>query len=127
MKPIPLQLAIVLVRTWTHVYTWRLPDAIRESRRAEIESDLWESQHDRADGFASAFLVLARLLVGIPDDVAWRVAHRGRFDIVMGTIAATVFVMTALFLVDLGRARRLPVPPAPAASVLRPISPVQIP
>ena len=127
MTSIPLHLAIVLVRVWTRIYTWRLPHAICESRRAEIESDLWESRHDRAAGIASAFQMIARLLLGIPDDLTWRVAHRGGFDVVMSTIAATVVVMTALFLVDLGRARRLPVPPAPAASLLRPITPVQAP
>jgi hypothetical protein len=125
MNPIPLRVAVLVVRAWTRLYTWRLPEAIRESRRAEIESDLWESQHDGAGDAASALQIIARLLLGAPDDLRWRVTHGGRLDAVIATIAAAVVLFMALFLVDLGRARRLPVPPAPASSLLRPITPVQ--
>jgi hypothetical protein len=37
---------VACVRRWTCVYTWRLPPAVRDARREEIESDLWESSHD---------------------------------------------------------------------------------
>ena len=39
-------LAITVTRWWTRVYTLGLPADLREARRAEIESDLWESLHD---------------------------------------------------------------------------------
>jgi hypothetical protein len=41
-----LRTAIALVRAWTRVYTWQMPADEREARRSEIESDLWELQHD---------------------------------------------------------------------------------
>ena len=40
--------AVAVLRAWTHVYTWRLDPGLRERRRAEIESDLWEFQQDPA-------------------------------------------------------------------------------
>ena len=59
---------------WTRIYTHRLPSAERRARLAEIESDLWEFEHDSdapTDGWR-AVQVLARLVLGIRDDVAWR-------------------------------------------------------
>jgi hypothetical protein len=38
--------AASLVRSWTWLYTCGLPAAVRDARRAEIESDLWEFFHD---------------------------------------------------------------------------------
>ena len=63
--------AIELARLWTRVYTFGLDPALRDRRRAEIESDLWESQQD-ADGHAQ---ILPRLVAGAIDDVLWRVTH----------------------------------------------------
>jgi uncharacterized protein (TIGR03435 family) len=70
-----LPLAMTLVRTWTRVYTHGLPQAERNDRQAEIESDLWEFTHDpdAPQGGWAAMQILARLLTGIPDDVAWRI------------------------------------------------------
>lgn len=65
--------AIALVRAWTFVYTSGLPRADRERRRAEVESDLWESSRDHAADPTLAFYIAARLLFGIVDDVRWRV------------------------------------------------------
>jgi len=42
-----LRLATALVRLWTRVFTLGMPDRVREWRRAEIESDLWEQAHDQ--------------------------------------------------------------------------------
>ena len=41
------------VRAWTRLYTWRVAPSLREARRAEIESDLWEHLH--ADGALPPF------------------------------------------------------------------------
>jgi hypothetical protein len=73
----PVRLSCGVVRLWTRAYTWGLPPAARESRRDEIESDLWEWQHDgdRASGAGGAAHVLARLMLGLHDDVRWRVAR----------------------------------------------------
>ncbi|HJU42562.1 MAG TPA: hypothetical protein VJ691_07085 [Vicinamibacterales bacterium] len=68
------KLAMVLVRCWTRLYTSGLPPELRTARRAEIDSDLWELEHDPDPvgkrGIASQ--ILARLVVGLPDDLAWR-------------------------------------------------------
>jgi len=77
MNPPLLRVAVRCVRTWTWLYTWRMPQPSRERRRAEIESDLWEFQHDRSArrGRWSAFHVLVRLLFGVPADLLWRAEH----------------------------------------------------
>lgn len=67
---------IACVRCWTCMYTWRLPPAVRDARREEIESDLWESSHD--PGLTQAELAiqtLMRLTLGVADDLAWRFAQ----------------------------------------------------
>jgi hypothetical protein len=69
-------LAVVsnLVRAWTRVYTWGMRTELRDARRIEIESDLWESQHHSV-GDGSALQILLRLLLGIPADLSWRAEH----------------------------------------------------
>lgn len=69
-----LPLVIALTRGWLRAYTCQMPRHLAESRRAEIESDLWEMQHDRdlTRGRASGSIALARLIKGIPCDIAWR-------------------------------------------------------
>jgi TonB family protein len=58
------------------MYTWRLPPAVREARREEIESDLWESSHDGDMTHAElAIQMVMRLMLGIYDDLAWRVGQ----------------------------------------------------
>src|SRR6188508_1739133 len=74
MSPRLPGLAENLVYAWTRLYTWRLPANLRDDRRREIASDLWESHHD-ADGrgrMRHGLQVLGRMLAGIPDDVLWR-------------------------------------------------------
>src|SRR5262245_49463594 len=86
-----LPLAANLVRAWTRVYTRGLPPADRTARLAEIASDLWEFEHDPdapRDGRA-AMNVLARLLTGIPDDLAWRM------DVGVAAHGAPVSVLAA--------------------------------
>ena len=70
-------LAGIVVRAWTLAYTVGAPARIREERRDEIASDLWE--HARAgaeEGLrhrAIAGQMLARCFLGIGADVSWRV------------------------------------------------------
>ena len=112
-----LSLAVRCVRGWTRLYTWRMPAASRETRRAEIESDLWEFQCDEARDHAlvSASHILLRLVIGIPDDLGWRVEQAA----VAGTLAqrsialsarvagAAVFIC-ALWVMDADASRRRP-------------------
>jgi hypothetical protein len=67
MTSLLMRLAVNCVRGWTWLYTWRMPPAFRETRRAEIESDLWECQCDAAEdhGVGSTRHVLCRLLIGM--------------------------------------------------------------
>ena len=59
--------AVGLTRWWTRVYTAGLPVDLRDTRRAEVESDLWESV---SDGAPSRH-ILARLALGVADDLTW--------------------------------------------------------
>lgn len=74
MISLPLRLAVSAVRVWTRAYTWGLPAAVAEERRAEVDSDLWELQHDpeAAPAFAAAAQIAGRLIVGLADDLLWR-------------------------------------------------------
>src|SRR5689334_20634818 len=107
-----LNASSAIVRTWTRLYTWRLPALARDTRRGEIESDLWEFAHDRESerGVTRAVQVLARLIAGIPDDVSWRASHVTvgstpmRAAISVGTaviVATAVWVYAVTMPVDL--------------------------
>ena len=56
-----------VARHWTRLYTAGLPADVRDTRRAEVESDLWESLLD-ATGSRH---ILARLALGVVDDLTW--------------------------------------------------------
>jgi hypothetical protein len=56
-----------VARHWTRLYTAGLPADVRDMRRAEVESDLWESLLD-ATGSRH---ILARLALGVVDDLTW--------------------------------------------------------
>jgi hypothetical protein len=109
--------AEALVRTWTRLYTWRVPPAVRDARRAEIESDLWEFEHDPArpdDGTVAAHILL-RWLAGVPDDVCWRRDHRTPADRparVAMILAVVAIVLASAWVVAVLRPVELPVPPA---------------
>ena len=79
--------AAAVVRAWTRAYTAWLAPTIREARRAEIDSDLWEHAHAAndvsADPQSVAGQILARCLLGIVADLTWRVqmaAGPGRLE-----------------------------------------------
>lgn len=65
-----MPLALSVTRTWLRVYTLGLDPEIARGRREEIESDLWEMQHDAAQ--RSPLRIVQRLLGGIADDIGWR-------------------------------------------------------
>lgn len=66
---------MAMVRAWTRTYTWNLEPAVRDARRAEIESDLWEQTRSTDVRLRIALEILGRLLLGIPDDIRWRFEH----------------------------------------------------
>jgi hypothetical protein len=62
-----------VVRIWTRLYTVGLPANQQLERRSEIASDLWELEHDATStASARAIQTIARLLLGIPFDLLWR-------------------------------------------------------
>jgi uncharacterized protein (TIGR03435 family) len=104
-----MRLAVDCVREWTWLYTWGMSPASRETRRAEIESDLWEFQCDAAGDhvFVSASHILLRLVIGIPDDLGWRVeqeALAGRLAqesmALCARVAGAALFVCALWVID---------------------------
>lgn len=77
---------LALVRAWVRLYTGGLRAEVRDTRRAEIESDLWEHVHDeRARGLRPLPItlhVIGRMLRGLPADLSWRLRHRPRRGVV---------------------------------------------
>lgn len=65
-------IVVLMVRVWTRVYTFGLPEDNRVRREQEIESDLWESLNDE-HAPVRPWALLARLIIGVPDDLGWRV------------------------------------------------------
>jgi cytochrome b6-f complex iron-sulfur subunit len=67
------------VRLWVRLYTLNLPQDVKERRRLEIESDVWEQVAD-VGGLrpALAFAIGLRCLCGAPADVAWRLSAPGQ-------------------------------------------------
>jgi hypothetical protein len=127
-----LSLATAIVRAWTRCYTCRLPPALRDARRAEIESDLWEFEADaRQHGgrsTLSAAHMLARVLLGVPDDVLWRAEHGaaggriGRSLWVTLAVAVVALVAIALWALPVLAPAELPTP-APMAFIAAPPPP----
>jgi hypothetical protein len=77
-----IRLALALARAWVTLYTRGVPAALRDARRAEIASDLWEQRHDQAkdrrQGLLAAGGLLGRVVRGAPSDLAWCIEHRTR-------------------------------------------------
>jgi hypothetical protein len=73
MKSISVHGAVALVRIWTQFYTMWMEPTIRDARRAEIDSDLWEQCAAEQSGPLLALRIVARLSLGMTDDLRWRV------------------------------------------------------
>jgi uncharacterized protein (TIGR03435 family) len=109
-----LGILIACVRAWTRLYTSRLPPAVRNRRRAEIDSDLWEWLADQASEppGTGAVRLLLRLLLGMPDDVAWRVelgvldpvSHRSLT--LIGQTLGAAFVLCAMGVIHVDAIRK---------------------
>jgi hypothetical protein len=69
--------AAFMVRIWTWLYTSYLPVVVRDARRLEIASDLWELRHDHSNrsDLRVAGVIGARLLFGLVDDLKWSFEH----------------------------------------------------
>jgi hypothetical protein len=73
-------LASRLTQRWVRAYTVHLDPALRDTRRAELASDLWEHEAAaRRMGLGSVRInaqILRRLLAGISADLSWRRQQR---------------------------------------------------
>jgi hypothetical protein len=109
-----VRVASAVVRAWTRAYTAGMPPLHRDARRAEIESDLWECCHDPAMplGGVTAAQIIARLVLGIPDDLHWCVTQRRSPRVVAVGAAVVALTVVALWAYSeyLG-AQLLPIPP----------------
>ena len=69
-------LAARLTQRWVRAYTAHLDPDRRDTRRAELASDVWEHAAEaRRRGVGSVRLniqILRRLLAGMPADLSWR-------------------------------------------------------
>lgn len=69
-------IAAALTRAWVRVYTIGMPADLRETRREEIDADLWDQEKDAQDeGIPAAVSeteILLRAVLGVPDDLSWR-------------------------------------------------------
>ena len=65
---------LAMTRGWLRLYTSGLPADVATARRAEIDSDLWEMEHDDdlAGTWQLSIVALQRLTAGMADDVGWR-------------------------------------------------------
>ena len=81
MSALLLTHIIPLTRRWVRLYTAGLPTEVREARRAELESDLWEQEQDAGAAgcrpTTTALHVLHRFMLGIPADLSWRQQRGG--------------------------------------------------
>lgn len=120
----PMVWATAAVRAWTRIYTARMRPTLREARRAEIESDLWESLHDpdAPRGVAAGVHMLVRLAAGIPHDLAWRAEHatgdeaRSSRAIIV-TAAAAALLFATLWALPALLSPNLPSPPRPPETI----------
>ena len=62
-------------RRWVWLYTHGLGAELRDGRRDEVESDLWEQAREAKPGPGLALALLARCLGGLTADVSWRMEH----------------------------------------------------
>ncbi|HEX3702096.1 MAG TPA: hypothetical protein VHU82_02120 [Vicinamibacterales bacterium] len=126
-----LEAAIAIARVWTRLYTSGLDQSLRDARRAEIESDLWESHEDarRRGGAATevALQILARLLLGMPHDLLWSIESRRPCDHRPRRLAliagAALVSLAVLWVASILREGPLPVPPHSMVFVASPPPP----
>ncbi|MEO7819862.1 MAG: hypothetical protein ABIS18_12095 [Actinomycetota bacterium] len=63
-----------VARYWVAAYTLGIPPCVRDARRAEVESDMWEQRNDIASESTGG--VLARVFGGVLADIAWAIDVR---------------------------------------------------
>ncbi len=107
--------ALLLAQWWTWLYTAGLPRQTSRARRAELRADLWEFKRDLGRGDHGAAAAWARLLLGVPDDLSWRLEHRPTPSAWWAAPVLAGVLMSFFWFASSGRDLGLPErPPAPA-------------
>ena len=117
MRTMVRLIATSTVRAWTRTYTRGLPATVRDARRQEVDSDLWESEHDPdARGSSVPIRIVARLIIGMVDDLRWRFEHvepepgRSRRG---AAIAVTAVALALAIFLAVRESRPTPLPDLP--------------
>jgi lipopolysaccharide/colanic/teichoic acid biosynthesis glycosyltransferase len=80
LRAFGLQAVVWAESVWVRLYTHGLPAEVRDRRRQEIASDIFEQRrYDADEGHlpdAVAVRLLARWVCGIPSDLSWRHSQR---------------------------------------------------
>ncbi len=70
-----VRMTVRFARAWVQLYTSRIPTDVRATRRAEIDSDLWDQvadgQEDGARPLVTALEISLRTCLGVLDDLSW--------------------------------------------------------
>jgi hypothetical protein len=67
-----------VVLWWVDRYTRGLPEPVREARRDEIASDVWEQRAATGTRLSGDLDLLSRCVRGMPADLLWRRSRRRR-------------------------------------------------
>src|SRR5690349_17572882 len=120
MRSWPVRAVAAAVRGWTWLYTAGVEPSLRDARRDEIASDLWESLHDPAWSDPLLARQLAgRLVLGLSDDVWWRAEQRTAETQRRWRVGLTITAMLLLgFLLIAQSAMRSPAVPDLPQSLL---------
>ena len=71
----PTPIATGFTRRWVRLYTRGLAAEVRDGRRDEVDSDLWEQTRESRTGLLLALSLFARCLGGLTADISWRIEH----------------------------------------------------
>jgi len=116
MSGIFLRASVAAARLWTHIYTYGLPSELRDARREEIACDVWHATQatDNGSGWLIGSHIVLRVLLGIPDDLGWRMECRqdARWAI-WPSAAGTLAVVAIAGAWALARVAVPPLPPIP--------------
>lgn len=91
---------LAVTRAWLNLYTSGLPANVALSRRAEVESDLWEMQQDSTLRRRLVLVAVTRMVAGIPDDLVWRTEHAASNEQLL-TRRLTALVAAAAIVISL--------------------------
>ena len=86
-----------IIRGWVRLYTRGLPGPVRDTRRNQVEDDVWCEHEEAAElgrsGHSLGADLVLRLLFGIPADISWRLEQRHRGASVSTGVVASLSIV----------------------------------